>query len=125
MKRLIASLCLFLPLLLLLTGCGNTAPVFHEHEHVYVETHTNGTCIARGYTEYRCHCGVRYTVNDATYGEHTPPVLPTEDPEDAPDSILLKESTDYPGIEGSYCDECGAYLSFERREKTTIHIGNK
>lgn len=125
MKRLIVSLCLFLPLMIALTGCDDAAPVFREHEHIYVETHTNGSCLTRGHTEYRCHCGDRYTIIDTAYGEHTPPVFPTVTPEDAPDAILLKESTDYPGIQGAYCDECGAYLSFERREKTPIHIGNK
>ena len=121
MKRLIAALCLLVALLVSLTGCGKDAPVFHEHEHIYTATHTDGTCLTFGYTEYRCHCGDRYTVADTEYGKHSPPVYPTKNAE-TPDQIILKESTKYAGIEGAYCATCGAHLSFERRDKIPVQL---
>ena len=123
MKRLIVTLGLLVTLLISMTACDRDAPVFHEHVHTYIATHTAGTCLTYGHTEYRCHCGDRYTVTDTEYGEHTPPVLPTVDTTQSPDAIIIRETTEHRGIQGSYCDDCGVYMSFERRDKTPIHLG--
>lgn len=117
MKRSMGILCLCAVFLLFLTSCNESEPILREHTHVYVSTHTSGTCLRYGYTEYRCHCGDHYTLTDTAYGDHKL-ILPAENI-DLPQAVLLYASVDYHGIKGSYCSECGVYFSFERIDKTT------
>lgn len=120
MKRITWLLCLTMALLVLLTSCGEAAPVFSAHTHTYTATHTNGTCVRYGSTEYRCHCGDHYTVTDTVYGDHKLQ-LPANNT-DLPQATVLMESENYYGIRGAYCTECGTYFSFERTGKFNVDI---
>ena len=122
MKRLLPTLCLMAILAISLTSCAKDIPIYREHTHAYVATHTRGTCLQFGHTEYRCHCGDRYTVSDTEYGSHS--YAPAVVNSDSRRAVILESSGEYlttdgtwcgySGIKGSYCTECGAYFSFER-----------
>ena len=126
MKRLLSILSVMAILVCLLTSCAKDTPVYREHTHAYVATHTRGTCLQFGHTEYRCHCGDRYTVTDTEYGSHsyTPAVVNSGSKQ----AVILESSGEYSetdgtycgysGIKGSYCTECGVYFSFERIKAT-------
>ena len=122
MKRLLCALCFVAILALLLTSCTKDTPLYREHAHAYVAVHTKGTCLELGHTEYRCHCGDRYTVADTEYESHS--YAPAVVNADSAHALILESSGEYSetdgtycgysGIKGSYCTECGAYFSFER-----------
>ena len=122
MKRLLSTLCLIATLAISLTSCAKDIPLYREHTHAYVATHTRGTCLQFGHTEYRCHCGDRYTVSDTEYGSHS--YAPAVVNSDSRRAVILESSGEYlttdgtwcgySGIKGSYCTECGAYFSIER-----------
>ena len=93
MKRLLPTLCLMAILAISLTSCAKDIPIYREHTHAYVATHTRGTCLQFGHTEYRCHCGDRYTVSDTEYGSHS--YAPAVVNSDSRRAVILESSGEY------------------------------